>query len=229
MREMDKEPAAKKPTAKKSEAKPLLQDCLVTANKEILKKPLNKYGKSHISAIDRNTDIVWFKAADAPLKTENLIGVYLWNGRRTHERGTLPLDIRIHLALYKRYPQINSIAHVYPPNATPFSQAGADIPVMTADHRPEFGDSIRCCAGMYEGDTDPTCRLREAAMAEVLEEGSVVTSGGLLLHHDGALVWSMSPRETIETAMRLETAAQAAWSRVMQERKTKVFGNEDAG
>ena len=66
-------------------------------------------------------------------------------------------------------------------------------------------------------------------MAEALEEGSVVTSGGLLLHHDGALVWSMSPRETIETAMRLETAAQAAWSGVMQERKTKVFGNEDAG
>lgn len=226
----NKKPAAKKPAAKKSAAKkptPPLRDSLVAANKEILAKPLNRFGKPHISAIDRTTEIVWFKAADLSLTANNLIGVYLRNGRRTHERGTLPLDAKLHLALYKRFPQINSIAHFYADNVTSFSQAGADIPVTTPEQQMAFGGPIRCCEGIYEGDEASECRLKDEAAALRLEKGTVFTSGGLLLHHDGAIVWNASPQQTINTAAGLENIAGLAWSRMVQVRRNKVFGNED--
>ncbi len=227
---MNKKPAAKKPAAKKTEAEksaPPLRDRLVAANKEILAKPLNRFGKPHISAIDRNTDIVWFKAADLSLSVNNLIGVYLRNGRRTHERGTLPLDAKLHLALYKRFPQINSIAHFYADNITSFSQAGADIPVTTSDQQLAFGGPVKCCEGIYEGDEASEYKLKDEAAASILGKGTVFPSGGLLLHYDGAIVWNASPKQTINTAASLEGIARLAWSRMIQDRKNKVFGNED--
>ena len=227
---MKKKPAAQEPAANKPAAKnptPPLRDRLVAANKEILEKPLNRFGKPHISAIDRTTDIVWFKAADLSLTANNLIGVYLRNGKRTHARGALPLDAKLHLALYKRFPQISSIAHFYAENVTSFSQAGADIPVATPEQQMAFGGPVRCFEGIYEGDEASECKLKDEAAASKLGKESVFASGGFLLHHDGALVWNVSPDQTIDAATKLEAAASAAWNFAAENRKNNLFGNED--
>ena len=183
-------------------------------NQEIAKAELSTYTISHVSVLDRFTNTVVFKAADLPTAEENFIAVSLEDGSILRGNGALPLDADMHLAMYRAYPQIGSIAHVYPSKTMGFSQAGQGIPVLGKYHAMYFKHAIACTRPIAE--VQALGKTYEEASAEVvleeLKKTEVFPFGALLLNQDGALVWHELPLKTIDYANYLEITAEAAWN-----------------
>ena len=183
-------------------------------NREIAKSKLNRYTKSHISMVDRFTNTAVFKAIDLPLKEENFIAVSLEDGSIISGNGNPPLDMAMHLAIYRNYPQIGSIAHVYPSRTMVLSQTGKEIPVLGKYHAMYFKNAIHCTRPIAEKEAQG--RSYAEASAEVvldeLKKDEVSPFGALLLNQDGALVWHELPLKTINYANYLEKTADAAWN-----------------
>ena len=183
-------------------------------NTEISQTDLNACAEAHVSAVDRFTNVVVFKAADLPTAEENFIAVSLEDGSILSGNGVLPLDADMHLAMYRAYPQIGSIAHVYPSKTASFSQAGEGIPVLSKCHAMYFMHAIHCTRPIEEKEALGKS-FAEASAEVVLDElkkDEVYPSGALLLHQDGALVWHELPLKAIDYAGYLEKTAEAAWN-----------------
>lgn len=183
-------------------------------NREISEAKLNTYSESHLSAVDRFTNTVIFKAADLPLAEENFIAVSLEDGTVISGNGTPPMDMYMHLAMYRKYPQIGSIAHVYPTKTMNLAQTGKEIPVLGKYHAMYFKHAIRCTRPIAEKEA--LGKTYAEASAEVvldeLQKDEVLPFGALLLNQDGALVWHELPLKTIDYANYLEKTAEAAWN-----------------
>lgn len=183
------------------------------ANREISRDKLNTYAEAHVSAVDRFTNTVVFKAAGQPAEEENFLAVSLENGAVLSGNGALPLDAEMHLAVYRAYPQIGSIAHVYPTKTMSFAQAGEGIPVLGKYHAMYFKQAIPCTKPTAEKEAQGKSYAEASAEAvlDELKQTEVLPFGALLLNQDGALVWNELPLKTIDYANYLEKTAEAAW------------------
>ena len=154
--------------------------------------------KAHVSFADREAGLAVFSPADLEQTEENLLLVSLEEGRICGGRGMLPPDSGIHLALYRNYPQIRSIAYVCSPEIWALSADGKDLPVASSSHAMFFRDPIRC-SKQAEG--------RAETVLAALEGTDVRSSGALLLHRDGALLWDETPIKALDRAVKLEKVA----------------------
>ena len=195
----------------------------LAANCELRKKPSLPLTEPHISVRDRFTDSAVFLSVGADKLTEESFSAISIKDGSVIPSGTseledtdgsdasrLPDDVPVHLALYKKYPQIKAIAHVHFLKSHAFSQAGKDIPVLERNHAVSFRDTIRCTRPAKDAAESADGKVREALNA--LEGHEVLPFGALLLHGDGALVWHETPLKALEYSERLESVADSALS-----------------
>ena len=123
-------------------------------------------------------------------------------------------EIKMHLAIYKRTPEIIAICHAHPPAASAFAAAG--VPLDKA-----FLQETLLTLGII-----PVAKYAPPG-SDKLADGVAALSGnhnGALLEHHGAVTWGKSVMEALYRMESVEfTATVAMYSKMMG--FTKTLGN----
>jgi L-fuculose-phosphate aldolase len=107
----------------------------------------------------------------------------------------------VHLACYKRYPEVGSVIHAHPPYASMFACARQPIPAAIDEFAVFVGGDVPCAEYAMTG----TPELGENA-ADCLD-----AVGSALLASHGTVTVSDSPERALHQLGVVERAAQVVW------------------
>ena len=107
----------------------------------------------------------------------------------------------VHIASYRRYPEIGSVIHAHPPYASMFAVARQPIPAAID----EFA--------VYVGGSVPVAEYAMTGTDELGEYAAdcVATVGSALLANHGTITVSATPAQAIHQLGVVERAAQIVW------------------
>ena len=108
-------------------------------------------------------------------------------------------ELRLHLEIYKNFPEARAIVHTHSVYASALAVAHKDLPPVIEDLTQIVGGAVRCTEYTIAG----TELLGQKAV-EAMEGGR---SAALLANH-GAVCWGRNMKEALATAQILEKAAQ---------------------
>lgn len=181
----------------------LLKGQVAVANK-YMEKMLPKAARTgSISAADRKLNVMVIRPEGFSLShlTGDAMAVIALDDGRVLSGTYCPVeDASAHLQIYRAFPEIESLAHVYPVWPFVFSQAGKSIPVLSREHASLFKNEIPCTAGSSSQDVINTMQNMER-----LEKGAI------LIKNDGLLVWDKTPLKSLDCAKVLAGIACSAW------------------
>ena len=115
-----------------------------------------------------------------------------------------PADLRLHLALYRQYPQSACAVHAYPRKASAYADAGKKIEVYGKRFAERFPGAVECVETGGSAE-----ELGEALRALPCAE-DMAAEGAALIHHDGALIWGTTAINALERTADLEALAEAS-------------------
>ena len=190
-----------------------LKQQVFDANLELVRRGLVLYTWGNVSAIDRANGYIVIKPrgiAYQELEAQDMSVVDL-EGQPV-EKGLLPsVDLDIHLALYRRFPEIGGIAHTHSTWATAWAQAGQSIPVLGTTHADHFYGSIPCTRRMTSQEVESDYeRCTGQTIIEALQERKPLETPGVLAAGHGPFTWGATPQQAVENSVILEELAKIA-------------------
>lgn len=192
----------------------ILKRQLLMVNGMLKKEKMSSFRYAHVSAVDRKSNAVIFRAFGVEkLTMDTMVVVSLEDGRILEgEDRILPKDVHIHLDIYRNFPQINSIAHVYPKWTSIYSQSGKSIPVSTTRHAITLRQEIKCSRDLTQEEINRGFQKTiGTTVVEAMRENDILDQGAVLARYDGAIVWGATPLKALDQAKQLESIANAAW------------------
>ncbi len=192
-----------------------LKDSVCSANRLLPSYGLVRLTWGNVSAVDREQGVMLIKPSGmdyAQMVPDDIVAVDLETGQTIEGTRRPSVDTRIHLELYRAFPQMNSIVHTHSKWATVWAQAGKPIPAMGTTHADEFLGDVPCTREMTpeEIQTDYE-RNTGRVIVETLRKREVFPRGAVLIHSHGPFTWGETPRQAVEAAVTLEEAADMAW------------------
>ena len=109
-----------------------IKEAVFEANLELVRRKLVIYTWGNVSVIDREHKLVVIKPRGieyADLSPDDMSVTDL-DGNMLEGKLLPSVDLDIHLALYKKFPQIGAVAHTHSTYETAWSKARIDIPVV---------------------------------------------------------------------------------------------------
>lgn len=191
----------------------LLKGQVALANKMILEEKISVFAEGNISAVDREAGVVVVKPSGVSLSDmteEKTLVVSLADGRMLEGCYNPCSDIALYLAIYRKFPQINAIAHIYSQWTTVYSQSGKNIPILNEEQLIPFDNKILCTGMLHQNESAETESINKV-VAEMMHYQEIRDKGALLIHHDGAIIWETTTLRLLEYAKKLEQAAKLAW------------------
>lgn len=185
------------------------------ANLELVHHNLVIYTWGNVSVIDRERNAVIIKPRGIEYKdmTPEDISVTDMEGSII-EGSLLPsVDLHIHLAIYKRFPQIGAIAHTHSTYATAWAQARRPIPVYGTTHGDHFYGEIPCTRAMTEKEVEGEYEKETGNLIvnTFLEKGiDPLQVFGVLVAGHGPFTWGVSAQEAVENSVILEELSKMA-------------------
>ena len=121
-------------------------------------------------------------------------------------------DLKTHLELYKRFPDIGGVTHTHSRWATIFSQMGRAVPPLGTTHADAFYGPVPCTrrltAAEIAGDYEQNTGL---VICESFTDENVMAIPAVLVHSHGPFCWGRDAKRSVETAVVLEEVAMMAW------------------
>ena len=184
-------------------------------NKKLLKSGLqiNSFGNASI----RYNNLCFIKPSGVNLvltKFSDISVVDIKSGKILS--GKKPsVDLNIHLSIYKKFKDINSIIHTHSLYATSWAQSGRPIPCYGTTH-----------ADYYPGEIPITDLLKKHEIKKYYENeigNSIIKKlkknkitpkdiPGILILNHGVLSWGNTDKTAIENAIAIEFIAQLAFN-----------------
>ena len=184
-------------------------------NKKLLKSGLqiNSFGNASI----RYNNLCFIKPSGVNLaltKFSDISVVDIKSGKILS--GKKPsVDLNIHLTIYKKFKDINSITHTHSLYATSWAQSGRPIPCYGTTH-----------ADYYPGEIPITDLLKKIEIKKYYENeigNSIIKKlkknkitpkdiPGILISNHGVLSWGNTAKTAIENAIAIEFIAQLAFN-----------------
>lgn len=132
-----------------------LKKMTVEANQELPKRNMVLYSWGNVSAIDREQGVIVIKPVGIPyeeLTTDNISVVDVEGRKVPGEKNPLEpsVDLDIHRALYKNFPNCNAIVHTHSTYATVMAQLHRAIPCFGTTHADYFHGAIPCVDALRE-------------------------------------------------------------------------------
>lgn len=124
-----------------------LKEKVYIANQDLIDLAAYPFSWVSVSAIDREKGLIVMMPDGGALREEDMAVVDL-QGNVLEGKDPPVEDTAIHLALYRQFPEIGSIAHPYSRWATVFAQLTLNIPTLGTIH-----------AGTFHGDIPTTQTL----------------------------------------------------------------------
>ncbi|MBO7251043.1 MAG: class II aldolase/adducin family protein [Oscillospiraceae bacterium] len=124
-----------------------LKEKVFIANQDLLDNSRHPFFWISVSSIHRESGNVVF-IPDGGAISESDMAIVDLNGNLVEGKDLPVRDAAIHLALYRQFPEITSIAHPYCRWATIFAQLELDIPTLGTVHADTFHGSIPVTAAL---------------------------------------------------------------------------------
>ncbi len=199
----------------------MLEECkqrVLEANLMLVKHQLVTLTWGNVSELDQETGLVIIKPSGVSYESmtpEDMVVVDL-DGNIIEGKLNPSSDTPTHLALYRRFPELEGICHTHSRFATIFAQAQKSIPVLGTTHADGFFGEIPCTrkltpeeiASAYEKETG-------TVIAEEFTTRSPMETPGVLVCSHGPFTWGCSGKKAVENAIVLEEVAQMAWHTLM--------------
>jgi L-ribulose-5-phosphate 4-epimerase len=128
------------------------------------------------------------------------------------------VDLPLHLELYKKYPEINSIVHTHSMYATSWAQSLKPIPCLGTTHADYFNQDIpitKIVSGKKIVNYEKESGL---SITKILKKNPLKYPGILLSKH-GVVSWGSSIEEAIKNAEAIEYIAKLAFNTIFINKK----------
>ncbi len=191
-----------------------LKEKVWRANLELQKKGLVLYTWGNASEIVRDEGLVVIKPSGVPyeeLRPESMVVVDL-DGRIVEGKLRPSVDTKIHLDLYKFFPEIGGVVHTHSTYACAWAQACLDIPCLGGTHADYFFGPIPCTRPLSEEEVE---RSFEGDTGKVIAERFVgikpLEVPGVLVAYHGPFTWGKDADEAVFHSVVLEEIARMNW------------------
>ena len=191
-----------------------LKEKVFRANLDLVKPGLVIFTWGHVSAIDRENNLVVIKPSGVSYETmvaADMVVVDL-DGNIV-EGGLRPSsDMPTHLMLYKAFSEIGGIVHTHSTYATAWAQAGRDIPNIGTTHADYFHDAIPCTAEMSRAEVEGNYEKETGrVIVRCFKEIDPVHTPGVLVRNHGPFAWGRDAADAVHNAVVLEQVAKMAY------------------
>jgi len=191
-----------------------IEDCLAL-NKSLKENNLVKltWGNASVLSEDGKTIVIKPSGVNfSDLTYSQLCIVDLYGGRLIS--GMKPsVDTAIHLEIYKAFPEIKSIIHSHSKFATSWAQALEPIPILGTTHADYFLGDILVARQLEEFELDEYEKNLGQSVVDFFQSNKInpLNIPAILLPGHGVMVFSDSPKRTLECAIVLEEIAEMAY------------------
>lgn len=120
-------------------------------------------------------------------------------------------DLATHLALYKAWPNIQSVVHTHSTEAVGWAQAGRDIPFYGTTHADYFYGPVPCARTLTADEVDRAYeRETGAVIIETFEKRGLdpVAVPGIVVRNHGPFTWGETPAQAVYHSVVLEEVAR---------------------
>lgn len=201
------------------------------ANQDLLEQSGCEFSWISVSAIDREQGLVILMPEGGALEPEDMAVLDL-EGRVIEGREPPVCDTAVHLQLYRKYPEIGSVAHPYSRWATVFAQLDMSIPTLGTIHARSFAADIPA-ARLDPEDTlcAPGCTKVACAIEEVYRSSgySPLEVPAVLVSCQGAYTFGRDARSAVNNASILNEAAFLAYHTMQLDPGIRSLGYQRSG
>ena len=191
-----------------------IEDCLAL-NKSLKENNLVKLTWGNASVLSEDGKSIVIKPSGvnfSDLTYSQLCIVDLYSGRLIS--GMKPsVDTAIHLEIYKAFPEIKSIIHSHSKFATSWAQALEPIPILGTTHADYFLGDVPVARQLEEFELDEYEKNLGQSVVDFFQSNKInpLNIPAILLPGHGVMVFSDSPKRTLECAIVLEEIAEMAY------------------
>lgn len=115
------------------------------------------------------------------------------------------VDTPIHLAVYRKFPEVRGIAHTHSPYATIFAQNCQPIPCVGTTHADAFCGAIPVTRSLTEDEMHQS--IEENTGIAIAKCASPVIIPAVLVRYHGPFTFGADAREAVNNALILEKVA----------------------
>lgn len=193
-------------------------------NKELYLSELqiNQFGNASI----RIKDLCYIKPSGADLKkinSKDISVVKIKNGQLIS--GLKPsVDLNIHLSIYKKFKNINSIIHTHSLYATSWAQSGRPIPCYGTTHADYFPKEIPITNPLNKKSIkkDYEKEIGKSIISKLKKlRLNVNQIPGMLIANHGVVSWASNTKLAMENALAIEFIAKLAFNSEFLNKKAK--------
>ena len=191
-----------------------IEDCLAL-NKSLKENNLVKLTWGNASVLSEDGKSIVIKPSGvnfSELTYSQLCIVDLYSGWLIS--GMKPsVDTAIHLEIYKAFPEIKSIIHSHSKFATSWAQALEPIPILGTTHADYFLGDVPVARQLEEFELDEYEKNLGQCVVDFFQSNKInpLNIPAILLPGHGVMVFSDSPKRTLECAIVLEEIAEMAY------------------
>ena len=191
-----------------------IEDCLFL-NKSLKDNNLVKltWGNASVLCEDSKHIIIKPSGVDFDKLTfSQLCIIELYTGKLVS--GMKPsVDTAIHLEIYKAFPEIKSIIHSHSKFATSWAQALRTIPILGTTHADYFLTDIPVARQLEKFELEEYEKSLGQSVVDYYQHKKInpLNIPAILLPGHGVMVFSDSPKRTLECAIVLEEIAEMAY------------------
>lgn len=190
-----------------------LKKKVFNANQDLWELSVCPFSWINVSAMDPQTRLAVFAPDGGALTAGDLVVMDL-DGNVLEGKEKPVCDAAVHLALYREFPQISSIAHPYSRWAAIFAQLGLNIPTFGTIHADMFGADIPTTEVLpLEALEDPgNLQIAEAILNVFRTAGmDPLDVPGVLVSCHGAYVFGGNTSAAVTNAQVLDEIALLAY------------------
>ena len=193
-----------------------LKSLVLDANLELVRRDLVIYTWGNVSMIDRDRGLVVIKPRG--IAYDNMVAddmsVVDMQGNLIEGKWLPSVDLDIHMAIYKQFPQVGAIAHTHSTYATAWAQARRDIPAYGTTHADHFCGPIPCTRDILESETKGNYEMYtgDLVVRTFLERRlNPEEMFGILVAGHGPFTWGTDAAAAVENSVILEELAKMAY------------------
>ncbi len=191
-----------------------LKSKVLQANLDLVNNGLVIYTWGNVSAIDRKKNIVVIKPSGVnyqQMREDQMVVVDL-DGQVIEGDLKPSVDLPTHLAIYKAFPNIQSIAHTHSTYATAFAQANREIVAYGTTHADYFHDNIPCTRPLTKTEVENDYEFHTGkVIVETFKNKDISKIPACLVSGHGLFTWGKDANEAVYHATVAERCAKMAF------------------
>lgn len=192
-----------------------LKEEVFDANLELVRRNLVIYTWGNVSIADHEKGIVVIKPRG--IEYDELcaddMSVTDFEGNIVEGKLLPSVDLDIHLAIYKKFPQVKAIAHTHSTYASAWAQARRSVPTYGTTHGDHFYGEIPCTRQLTpeEVATDYEKNTGDVVVETFVERNiDPLQVFGVLAAGHGPFTWGTTAAAAVENSVILEELSRMA-------------------